>query len=90
MVPYGAGANLLNFFRINTFITSAAVGATNMNGSMIIQSLIPRGTVSAKGCRKGTYIRIKRSRKDEAVARTIQRLEKTPIEKMENDSEREV
>jgi hypothetical protein len=41
------------FLRRNTFTISAAVGATNMKGSIISQSLALRDTVSTKGCRKG-------------------------------------
>ena len=54
------------------------------------QSSSVSGTVSKKGCRNGTYTTSSTSRSEAATAHTIQRLENTPIAKIEWYSERAV
>ena len=53
--PYtGAWAILAAFFRIKTFVISAATEAIKMKGIIMIQSLTDKKVVSKNGRRKGT------------------------------------
>jgi len=76
--------------RRKNFIISAIIAGIKRRGSIAIHSLKPKERVSKIGRRKGRYTTARRREKEAITANCMYLFERTPIEKMECRSEREV